>query len=75
MKIAQLFAIHILTYVPILVHLSQYFWELKDFCNINFWILTVHFSFLQYSQTSSEKKLMTVMNLYGKTVYQQLLCQ
>ena len=36
----KLFAIHILTYVPILVHLSQYLWEL--FCNIDSWILTVY---------------------------------
>ena len=28
-KFTQLFAIHILTYVSILVHLSQYLWQLQ----------------------------------------------
>jgi len=44
-KITQLFAIHILTYVSILVHLFQYLSELQHFfCNINPRILTVYFS-------------------------------
>jgi len=30
-KFTQLFAIHILTYVLIIVHLSQYLWELQHF--------------------------------------------
>ena len=48
--------------------LTSMFENCNNICNHNFWILTVHYSFLQYSQTSSETSSLTLMKSYGKSV-------